>query len=59
MVLDQFKEEPDHLFVMEPGRDVLPVRLDEVRNREWLAQFSLGDLYKAGDFGAPAEGAAA
>jgi predicted ATPase len=58
MLLDQFKEEPEHLFVMEPGREILPVRLDEVRNREWLAQFSLGDLYKHGDFGAPDEGAA-
>ena len=59
MLLDQFKEEPEHLFVMEPGREVLPVRLDEVRDREWLAQFSLGDLYKHGDFGAPLEEAAA
>jgi predicted ATPase len=59
MLLDQFKEEPEHLFVMEPGRDVLPVRLDEVRDRAWLAQFSLGDLYKHGDFGAPNEGAPA
>jgi hypothetical protein len=44
---------------MEPEHEVLPVRLDEVRDREWLAQFSLGDLYKHGDFGAPAEGVAA
>jgi predicted ATPase len=59
VLLDQFKEDPEHLFVMEPGREVLPVRLDQVRDREWLAQFSLGDLYKGGDFGAPTEGAAA
>ncbi len=59
MLIDQFKEDPEHLYVMEPGREVLPVRLDQVRDRDWLAQFSLGDLYKAGDFGAPAEGAAA
>jgi predicted ATPase len=59
MLLDQFKEDPEHLYVMEPGREILPVRLDQVRDRGWLAQFSLGDLYKAGDFGAPAAGAAA
>jgi predicted ATPase len=59
MLLDQFRDDPEHLYVMEPGREVLPVRLDQVRDRAWLARFSLGDLYKAGDFGAPAEGAAA
>jgi predicted ATPase len=59
MLLDQFKEEPEHVYVMEPGRDILPVRLDEVRDRGWLARFSLGDLYKGGDFGAPDETAAA
>jgi predicted ATPase len=59
VLIDEFKREPERLFVMEPGREVLPVRVDEVRDREWLAQFSLGDLYKHGDFGAPVEGAAA
>ncbi len=59
VLLDQLKEDPEHLYVMEPGSEVLPVRLDQVRDREWLAQFSLGDLYKGGDFGAPTEGAAA
>ena len=59
MLLDQFKEDPEHVYVMEPRRDVLPVRLDEVRDRGWLARFSLGDLYKAGDFGAPDESVAA
>jgi predicted ATPase len=59
VLIDLFKDEPEHLFVMEPGRDVLPVRLDEVRDRGWLAQLSLGDLYKQGDFGAPLEGTVA
>ncbi len=54
VLIDEFKRDPEHLFVMEPGHDTLPVRLDEVRDRDWLAQFSLGDLYKHGDFGAPA-----
>ncbi len=30
VVLDQFKAEPDHLFVMEPGREEAPIRLDEL-----------------------------
>jgi predicted ATPase len=59
MLLDQFKRDPEHLFVMEPGQEVLPIPLDQVRDREWLSRFSLGDLYKTGDFGAPQEGAAA
>ncbi len=52
VVLDQFKEEPDHLFVMESGREPLPIRLDEMHDPEWLAHFSLGDLYAHDEFGA-------
>ncbi|HSO00141.1 MAG TPA: AAA family ATPase [Candidatus Nanopelagicales bacterium] len=52
VVIDQFKEEPDHLFVMEPGRETQPVRLDELHDPEWLAHFSLGDLYAHDEFGA-------
>lgn len=52
VVLDQFKEEPDHVFVMEPGRDVQPQRLDELHDPEWLAHFSLGNLYAHEEFGA-------
>lgn len=52
VVLDQFKEEPGHLFVMEPGRDTAPVPLDELHDPEWLAHFSLGDLYAHDEFGA-------
>lgn len=53
-VLNEFKEEPDHLFVMEPGYDVIPVPVTELRNPEWLGHFSLGNLYVHGEFGAPA-----
>lgn len=52
IVIDQFREEPSHLFVMEPSRDVTPVRLDELHDPEWLAHFSLGDLYAHEEFGA-------
>lgn len=52
VVLDQFKEEPWNLFVMEPGRETAPVALDELHDPEWLAHFSLGDLYAHDEFGA-------
>jgi predicted ATPase len=52
VVLDQFKEEPWNLFVMEAGRDTAPVPLDELHDPEWLAHFSLGDLYAHDEFGA-------
>ena len=52
VVLDQFKEEPDRVFVMEPGREVQPQPLDQIHDPEWLAHFSLGDLYAHDEFGA-------
>lgn len=52
VVLDQFKDSPAKLFVMEPGRETTPTRLDELHNPEWLAHFSLGDLYAHEEFGA-------
>jgi len=52
VVLDQFKDEPENLFVMEPGRDIVPARLDEIHDPHWLAHFSLGDLYAHDEFGA-------
>ncbi len=52
VVIDQFKDQPDRIFVMEPGRDTQPARLDEIHDPEWLAHFSLGDLYAHDEFGA-------
>jgi len=54
VLLDTFKEMPDKVFVMEPGHEVLPVSLDRVKGRDWLAHFSLGDLYEHLEYGAPA-----
>ncbi|MHB8873514.1 MAG: AAA family ATPase [Myxococcaceae bacterium] len=53
VVLDQFREEPEQVFVMEAGRDCLPVPLDVLKKREWLAHYSLGDLYAQLEVGAP------
>jgi predicted ATPase len=53
VLLDTFKETPEKVFVMEPGHEVLPVPLDKLKTRNWLAHFSLGDLYEHLKFGAP------
>jgi predicted ATPase len=54
VILDTFKELPEKVFVMEPGLEVLPVPLDQLKKPNWLAHFSLGDLYANLEFGAPA-----
>lgn len=53
VAMDEFRDEPDKFFVMEPGRDVVPVALDELHDPAWLKQFALGDLYAELRFGAP------
>lgn len=53
VLLDTFKEHPEKVFVMEPGHEVLPVPLDKLKPRNWLAHFSLGDLYERLKYGAP------
>lgn len=51
VVLDQFKEEPSRVLVMEPGEESVPVALDQIHDPDWLAQFSLGYLYAHERFG--------
>lgn len=53
-VLDQFANEPEQVYVMEPGRSPLPVPLDQLKKREWLKHYALGDLYSHSEVGAPA-----
>jgi predicted ATPase len=53
VVIDQFREEPSHVFIMQPGREVLPTRLTEEFAPDWLAHFSLGDLFAHENFGGP------
>ncbi|HYU81458.1 MAG TPA: AAA family ATPase [Candidatus Polarisedimenticolia bacterium] len=53
VIIDAFRECPENLYVMEPGRDVLPVPLNELLDPSWLAHFALGDLYVHDEFGAP------
>src|SRR5262249_39091154 len=53
VVMNEFKGHEDQFYVLEAGREVLPVPLDEARDPDWLAHFSLGDLYDREDFAAP------
>jgi predicted ATPase len=54
VLIDQFKDQPDRLLVMDPASPVVPVAISKMRDPEWLAHFSLGDLYASGEFGAQA-----
>ncbi|EPX58641.1 hypothetical protein D187_003839 [Cystobacter fuscus DSM 2262] len=44
-LLNEFNDQLDHVFIMEPWQETLPVRLDQHQNPEWLRNFALGDLY--------------
>jgi predicted ATPase len=51
VLLDEFKEQPGSVFVMEHGLESRPVPLTELFEPDWLARFSLGKLYERGQFG--------
>lgn len=55
VVLDQFRECPEQVYVMEKGQLRNPVPLPEVRDPEYMSHFSLGDLYTHLEFGSPVE----
>ncbi|MGO9464251.1 MAG: AAA family ATPase [Isosphaeraceae bacterium] len=51
VLLDEFKEHPSSVFVMEHGLEMRPVPLTELYEPDWLARFSLGRLFEHGEFG--------
>ena len=53
VVLDCFRKEPDQVYVMEKGKSQHPLVLTDVKKREWLDHYSLGDLYAQLEVGAP------
>jgi predicted ATPase len=57
VVMNTFKGHEHQFYVLEAGHDVLPIPLDEARDPDWLAHFSLGDLYDREDFAAPVSSA--
>ncbi|MCX4242925.1 AAA family ATPase [Paraliomyxa miuraensis] len=53
VVMNAFRNEPENFYVIQGGEASQPVSLVELHDEDWLAQFSLGDLYDRLDFGAP------
>jgi predicted ATPase len=53
VIMNAFDECPEQLFVMEPGRPPCPTAVVDLKERDWLAHFALGDLYMREEFGAP------
>lgn len=53
VIINDFGDSPEQLFVMEPGRATNPVAVVDLKERDWLAHFALGDLYVREEFGAP------
>jgi predicted ATPase len=53
IVMNEFSSTPDHVFVLDPDMAQKPVALDQLKNPDWLAMFSLGDLYDRMKFAAP------
>lgn len=45
VVMDAFRDEPEALHVLEPGRTPVPVPLTDLHDADWLLNFALGDLY--------------
>lgn len=52
VIINAFDGCPEQLFVMEPGRAVCPTAVVDLKDRDWLAHFALGDLYMREEFGA-------
>lgn len=52
VVLDEFRNEPSQVYVMDFEPPNKPIRLSDLRDPEWLTHFSLGDLYSRLEFGA-------
>jgi hypothetical protein len=50
-VLDQFRDDPARVFVLEPRQERSPLSLTELFSPEYLSQFSLGDLFAHLEFG--------
>lgn len=57
VIISDFDTRPEQLFVMQPDEPVQPVPVTQLKSREWLAHFTLGDLYMREEFGAPQDDA--
>lgn len=50
VVADFFRKEPERIYVLRENK-LVPIT--QFLDQEWLAQFSLGNLYQMGDFDEP------
>jgi energy-coupling factor transporter ATP-binding protein EcfA2 len=46
---------PEQVYVLRPGQLKAPTRVDEIRNRAWLDQYRLGQVYEEGEIGSNAD----
>lgn len=53
VVMNTFRRQPEQFFVLQRGATRTPIPLNELHDEDWLAAFSLGDLYDRLDFAAP------
>ncbi len=53
VVMDTFKDEEDRFFILEEHDGKFPTPLDKAHNPDWLAHFSLGDLYTRNEVASP------
>lgn len=54
VLLDHFTDSPSHVFVItksDSNEISMPIALDKLCNKNWLAGFKLGDLYEQGEIG--------
>ena len=52
-VLNCFDAEPEKVFVIERSSEPQPRALPDIKKKEWLAHFALGDLYAGERIGGP------
>jgi predicted ATPase len=53
VLLNQFKDAPEDVWVLDLDHEETPRRLTDLHDEDWLARFSLGDLYAREVVGAP------
>ena len=53
VVMNEFRECPENLYVLTGGQEAQPVALDDLFDEDALLQVRLGELYDQLDFAAP------
>jgi predicted ATPase len=53
ILMNEFRENPEYIFVFEPGENKTPMVLTELHDEDWLAQCNLGDTYDRLGFASP------